>query len=268
MKSDNSGHKDDSYVFFSLINAVMIVLSNVAFEQYALYKMEVERIDQTIDNLGGEFSESLLTESIIEIKNTLVNTQLVMLSQMDVLDGFNHLLAKDYGLEDTATSSEIANLIEKNRGLRDLMKEVANTSAYVSYTAPNLPKYKEEVSSKIDLLSKSKFELTESSRLVWNVGLVLILNVLVITLYSLYLFQVKKIEERGLRYARRTRLVSTVQVILGVFVIFGSFLGITRSNIPLYLMNLMLFATVILTGFHTGGHIQSKIKKKLIKAKA
>ncbi|MFH1126218.1 MAG: hypothetical protein V1703_03765 [Candidatus Altiarchaeota archaeon] len=278
MESEGSKGRDSSYVFFSLLNAVLIVLSNVAFQQYDSYKQEVEHIGQEIDNLGGEYSKFVMIETIIEIKSTLINSQLIMLSQKAMLEEFDHILAREYGLADTVTSAEITGLIERNRVLEDLMREVANTSAYVGYTSPDLKGYDEYVSARTVSLESSKVDYLDKSKVVWKVGLSLILSVFALTLYSFYLSQVKSIEEHELRFVQKIKFATTLQVILGVFVIVATFVDISNanllpnfllhSNVLPYLMYLILFATVGLIAMQAAGHFRSTIKKGISKHKA
>jgi hypothetical protein len=260
-----SGHRDSSYVFFSLINAVMIVLSNVAFQQYSLYKIDSERIDQTIEKLNGQYSESVMMESIIEMKNALINTQMILMSQRDMLDSLNYLLVKEYGNGSGPPAAEVAGVVHSNAAMVELIKEVANISSYVSYTGTDLSAYNEQVSKEVASLSVRKSEMGAWEQLSWNAGLVLILEVLVLTLYSLYLSQVKQFEPVEERYIRWIKIASTLQVVLGVFMVFGSFVGVARSSIPLYVMNLLLFVTVGLSGLQTGHHMLLKVRKKKLK---
>jgi len=256
-----SGHKDSGYVFFSLINAVMIVLSNVAFQQYSLYKIEAERIDQSIEQLSSQYSESVMMESIIEMKNALINTQMILLSQRDMLESLNYLLVKVYGNGSGPPAAEVAGIIQSNEGMVELVKEVANISSYVSYTGPDLSAYNEEVSKGVESFNRRKSEISALGQLAWNVGLLLILQVLVQTLYSLYLSQVETYRPGEERYIIWIKVVSTLQVVFGVFVIFGSFVGFGRSAVPLYVMNVLLFGTVGLSGLQTGHHVMLKFLK-------
>ena len=223
----------------------MIVVSNVAFQQYALYKLEVERVEQNIDVLGGEYSKSVMMESVIEIKNTLINSQLTLLSQRNVLDCVDRLLAREYGFSDNTTSEEVAFLLERNRFYEDLLSEVANTSAYVSAYGTDLESYNDAVSKAIVSLKERKEVADAKGRLVWNVGLLLIVNVLVLTLYSLYLSQIQT-EPEGLKYTGRIKIANVLQVLLGLFVIFGSFVWGFTSQVLFYLMNVVLIVVIAL----------------------
>ncbi|MBM3308760.1 MAG: hypothetical protein FJY77_00750 [Candidatus Altiarchaeales archaeon] len=257
MESDVPKGKGNVYVFFSLISAVMIVVSNVAFQQYALYKLEVERLEQNIDVLGGEYSKSVMMESVIEIKNTLINSQLSLLSQRNVLECVDRLLAREYGFSDNTTSEEVAFLLERNRFYEDLLAEVANTSAFVSTYGTDLESYNDVVSKAVEDLKLRKEVADAKGRLVWNVGLLLVVNVLVLTLYSLYLSQIEA-EPEGLEYTRRIKLANVLQVLLGLLVIFGSFVWGMTSQAGFYLMNLMLLAIIVLMVLQAVGYFASR----------
>jgi hypothetical protein len=251
-------NKEGSHVFFSLITAVMIVLSNVAFEQYAFYKMESERIDRLIESIDGEYSKTLMLESIVEVKNSLMSLQLMMLSEMKLLDSVNYLLAGEFNMTKGIERPEVAQVIKENLRLSSLLEEVANVSSYVSITGPDLQEYGVEVSRQIAELSAGKGMSEFKGIVVWRVGLLLIINVLVLTLYSLYLSQVKDSTGNGEKYVSRMKVISTLQVVFGVAGIFGMFanlIGPLASNAVLIAMNVLLFASIGFSSLHTAKYL-------------
>lgn len=238
----------------------MIVLSNVAFEQYALYKLEGDRIQQSIDGLGGDYSKSLMIEAIIEMKNSLSISQVVLLSQRSVMESVDYVIAREHGLGNLSRE-EALDLISRNMRLEELMREVANTSSYVSVTGPNLPEYDRQVAGEIAVLEARRDETNVNGGIVWDAGLILVINVLVLTLYSLYLSQFRVSDDAEQRCIRLMKIASTLQMVAGLIVIFGSFTGLVRSNNWLAVMNLLLLAAVGLTVLQTGTHVINARRK-------
>jgi hypothetical protein len=259
--TSESSKPDGSHVFFALINAVLIVLSNVAFQQYALYKLEADRVQQSIDGLGGEYSKSLMTESIIEMKNTLALSQMLLLSQRSVMEGLDILLAREHGLTGNLSREEAADLLERNSRLEELIREVANTSSYVAVTGPNLPEYDQKIADEIASLKARKSEASASGSLLWDAGLLLIINALVLTLYSLYLSQFQAQDDSEEKYIRLMKIASTLQMVAAMMVIFGSFIGLVRSSLWLTVMNVLMLVTVALMALQTGTHVMNARKK-------
>lgn len=166
MAADNGRGKESNQIFFSLMSTVMIVLSNAAFQQYALYKLEADRIEVRIEKLKEDYDKSLMMESIIEIKNTLVVSHMVMSSQKNVLEGLEHILAKEYNTTDNTTSEAIEDLANRNKVLVNLMDEITNISAYVSSTAPDLEEYDKEISNETETLNKLKLDSIEKGGII------------------------------------------------------------------------------------------------------
>lgn len=70
----------------------------------------------------------------------------------------------------------------------------------------------------------------------------------------------KAVELDELKHVFRIKAVVALQVLLGIIMIFGNFMGTALSNIPSYLMELVLIAAVVLIAAQMGEHMASKRK--------